>query len=33
MMVTKVRSSEPLPWEVSLEELVPKNNFCRRLEE
>jgi len=33
MMGTKIRSFEPLPPDVSLEELVPKDNFYRRLEE
>ncbi len=33
MMGTKIRSFEPLPTDVSLEELVPKDNFYRRLEE
>ena len=33
MMGTKIRSFEPLPRDVSLEELVPKDNFYRRLEE
>jgi transposase len=32
MMGTKTRSFEPLPREVSLEELVPRNHFYRRLE-
>jgi transposase len=32
MMGTKVRSFTPLPDDVSLEELVPKDNFYRRLE-
>ena len=33
MMGTKIRSFEPLPRDVSLEELVPEGNFYRRLEE
>ena len=33
MMGTKIRSFEPLPRDVSLEELVPEDNFYRRLEE
>ena len=33
MMGTKVRAFAPLPRDVSLEELVPKDNFYRRLEE
>jgi transposase len=33
MMGTKIRSFEPLPPDVSLEELLPKDNFYRRLEE
>jgi transposase len=33
MMGMKIRSFEPLPPHVSLEELVPKDNFYRRLEE
>ena len=33
MMDMKVRSFSPLPHDVSLEELVPKDNFYRRLEE
>jgi hypothetical protein len=32
MMGTKIRNFVPLP-DLSLEELVPKNNFYRRLEE
>ena len=32
MMGTKVRSFSPLPRDVSLEELVPKDHFYRRLE-
>ena len=32
MMGTKIRSFEPLPPDVSLEELLPKDNFYRRLE-
>lgn len=32
MMGTKVRTFSPLPRDVSLEELVPKDNFYRRLE-
>jgi hypothetical protein len=31
MMGTKIRSFEPLPRDVSLQELVPKDNFYRRL--
>jgi hypothetical protein len=33
MMGTKIRSFSPLPRDVSLEDLVPGNNFYRRLEE
>ncbi len=33
MMGTKVRSFSPLPRDVSLEEMVPKDHFYRRLEE
>jgi hypothetical protein len=33
MMGTKIRSFEPLPPDVSLEELVPKDNFYRHLDE
>jgi len=33
MMGTKIRSFEALPPDVSLEDLVPKDNFYRRLEE
>lgn len=33
MMGTKVRSFSPLPQDVSLEDLVPKDNFYRRLQE
>jgi transposase len=33
MMGTKIRGFEPLPRGVSLEELVPEDNFYRRLEE
>jgi transposase len=33
MMGTKVRNFEPLPRDVSLEEIVPKDNFYRRLQE
>ncbi len=33
MMGTKIRSFAPLPRDVSLEELVPKDNFYRRLEQ
>jgi len=33
MMGTKIRSFAPLPRNISLEELVPKDNFYRRLEE
>jgi len=32
MMGTKIRSFAPLPLDVSLEELVPKDHFYRRLE-
>ena len=32
MMGMKIRSFEPLPQDVSLEELVPEDNFYRRLE-
>lgn len=32
MMGTKYRRFDPLPRDVSLEELVPKDNFYRRLE-
>jgi hypothetical protein len=32
MMGTKERRFDPLPREVSLEELVPRDNFYRRLE-
>jgi hypothetical protein len=32
MMGTKVRSFSPLPHDISLEDLVPENNFYRRLE-
>ena len=32
MMGTKVRSFAPLPKDISLEELVPQDNFYRRLE-
>lgn len=32
MMGTKVRNFSPLPRDVSLEELVPEENFYRRLE-
>lgn len=32
MMGTKIREFQPLP-DLSLEELVPKDNFYRRLEE
>jgi transposase len=31
-MGTKVRSFTPLPHDVCLEDLVPENNFYRRLE-
>jgi transposase len=31
-MSTKVRSFAPLPRDLSLEDLVPKDNFYRRLE-
>ncbi len=33
MMGTKIRSFSPLPRNVSLEDLVPGDNFYRRLEE
>lgn len=33
MMGTKIRSFAPLPCDVSLEDLVPKDSFYRRLEE
>ena len=33
MMGTKERVYSPLPHDVSLEDLVPKDNFYRRLEE
>lgn len=33
VMGTKVRSFSPLPRDISLEDLVPKDNFYRRLEE
>src|SRR5215212_9919641 len=32
MMGTKIRNFAPLPREVSLEDLVPEDNFYRRLE-
>jgi hypothetical protein len=32
MMGTKIRSFSPLPHDLSLEDLVPKDNFYRRLE-
>jgi hypothetical protein len=32
MMGTKVRSFAPLPEDLSLEDLVPEDNFYRRLE-
>ena len=32
MMGTKIRTFSPLPRDVSLEELVPKDNFYRRLQ-
>jgi hypothetical protein len=32
MMGTKIRSFTPLPRDISLEELVPKDHFYRRLE-
>ncbi len=32
MMDTKIRSFAPLPRDVSLEELIPKDNFYRYLE-
>jgi transposase len=33
MMGTKERNFQPLPEDISLEDLVPKDNFYRRLEE
>ena len=33
MMGTKVRSFSPLPHDVSIEELVPEDEFYRRLQE
>lgn len=33
MMGTKPRSFSPLPHDISLEELVPKDHFYRRLEQ
>jgi hypothetical protein len=33
MIGTKIRSFSPLPRDVSLEDLVSEDNFCRRLEE
>ena len=33
MMGTKIRGFSPLPRDVSLEDLVPEDNFYRRLEE
>jgi hypothetical protein len=32
MMGTKTRSYSPLPHDLSLEDLVPKDHFYRRLE-
>jgi hypothetical protein len=32
MMGTKIRKFAPLPADLSLEELVPKDNFYRRLQ-
>lgn len=32
MMGTKIRSFAPLPSDISLEDLVPEENFYRRLE-
>ena len=32
MMGTKIRTFSPLPDDLSLEELVPKDNFYRRLQ-
>jgi hypothetical protein len=32
MMGTKVRSFSPLPYDLSLEEPIPEENFYRRLE-
>ena len=32
MMGTKIHNFAPLPRDVSLEDLVPKDNFYRRLE-
>jgi transposase len=32
MMGTKIRTFSPLPCDVSLEDLVPEDNFYRRLE-
>jgi hypothetical protein len=32
MMGTKIRNFAPLPREVSLEDMVPEDNFYRRLE-
>jgi hypothetical protein len=32
MMGTKIRSFSPLPDDLSMEELVPEDNFYRRLE-
>src|ERR671911_1824927 len=32
MMGTKVRSFSPLPYDISLEDLLPKDNFYRRLQ-
>ena len=33
MMGTKERNFQPLPENISLEDLVPEDNFCRRLQE
>ena len=33
MMGTKERNFQPLPEDISLEDLVPEDNFYRRLEE
>ena len=32
MMGTKIRSFSPLPYDLSLEDLVPEDHFYRRLE-
>jgi hypothetical protein len=32
MMGTKIRSFTPLPYDLSLEDLVPQENFYRRLQ-